>query len=347
MGLAQATDDIQRSFWCLQRAYSILLAHKNVHTKFGVGIQSSSGCQSGIWQYSPHLGCRYLNYQDTERDKTELVRQETQPVREKTEVVLQAVSFLLEVLSFLIQALSFVNSGLTKDTTCKRKDRGCITSCVFCGFWPHMTCKRKDMACNRKDTACKRKDRTCKNRFICGPVFSYNLCLFSCKLCLLRGQNPQKTELVIEKTRKGCITGCGFSLASFVFCKSCLFYYKLCLLWILASQKTRLAREKTELVRKDRTTNEAVSFLLQALSCTDIAKTQLVREKTELAKTGPVFSYKLCLLSCKFCLLRSQNPQKTELVREKTQLAITKDRGCITSCVFLLQVLSFERPKST
>ena len=254
-----------------------------------------------------------------------------------------------------------MDSCLKKDTTCKRKDRGCITSCVFslasfvfsitssvfCGFWPHMTCKRKDMACNRKDTACKRKDRTCKNRFICGPVFSYNLCLFSCKLCLLRGQNPQKTELVIEKTRKGCITGCGFSLASFVFCKSCLFYYKLCLLWILASQKTRLAREKTELVRKDRTANEAVSFLLQALSCTDIAKTQLVREKTELAKTGPVFSYKLCLLSCKFCLLRSQNPQKTELVREKTQLAITKDRGCITSCVFLLQVLSFERPKST
>ena len=39
-GLAQATDDIQRSFWCLRRAYRILLAHKNVHTKFGVDIST-------------------------------------------------------------------------------------------------------------------------------------------------------------------------------------------------------------------------------------------------------------------------------------------------------------------
>ena len=112
-------------------------------------------------------------------------------MREKTEVVLLAVSFLLQVLSFLLQALSFVDSGLTR--------------------------LAREKACYRKDTACKRKDRTCKNRFICGPVFSYNLCLFSCKLCILRGQNPQKKELVIEKTRKDCITSCGFSLASFVF----------------------------------------------------------------------------------------------------------------------------------
>ena len=125
-------------------------------------------------------------------------------------------------MSFLLQALSFVKFGLSKDKTCKRKDRACKRKDTTCNLNRQrlyykllqvlsfllqalsfvdsgLTRLAREKACYRKDTACKRKDRTCKNRFICGPVFSYNLCLFSCKLSILRGQYPQKKELVIEK----------------------------------------------------------------------------------------------------------------------------------------------------
>ena len=98
-----------------------------------------------------------------------------------------------------------------------------------------------------QDRACNRKDRTCKNRFMS----------FVRPESTIDGACNRK-----DKTCKRKATACNTIF-------SCLFYYKLFLLRILASQNTQLAREKTEIVRKDRTTNEPVfaSSVFSLTSC--------------------------------------------------------------------------------
>ena len=61
------------------------------------------------------------------------------------------------------------------------------------------------------------------NLFLQALSFLLQAVSFLCKFCLLKGQNSQKTELVIEKTKlaitkdRGCNTSCVFSITSPVF----------------------------------------------------------------------------------------------------------------------------------
>ena len=149
-----------------------------------------------------------------------------------------------------------------------------LTGSVFCGFWLY---KRHNL--QEKRQSLYENTGLQMNLFLQALSFILQAVSFLCKFCLWRGQNLQKTELVIEKTKlaRACNT-----TSVYCDCKLCLFSYKLCLLWILASQKTKLAREKTQLVRKDR-----ICFCKFCLFSYKLC----------------LFYYKLCLFSCKSYLL--------------------------------------------